>query len=97
LSHHPNWYGIQQLLTNGCEFLADPLAKPDRLCQVELALKFGNHKGACKAPDKLQSLLHNDVLHGFNLPVNLAIAKKIPGLVLSPMNIALQNTIDETG
>jgi hypothetical protein len=38
-----------------------------------------------------------DVIHGFNLPLQISAVRKIPGLVLSPMNIARQNTIDETG
>jgi hypothetical protein len=97
LAHHPNWYRIHQLLDDGCEFLASTLSETDRLRQIDLALDFGNHKGACKAPDKLRALLLTDVTHGFNLPLDLSLARKMPGLVLSPMNIAPQQSIDETG
>jgi hypothetical protein len=97
LGHHPNWYRISTLLDDGCTFLASPLSEVDRLIQMDLALDFGNHKGAMKNPEALAALLNEDVIHGFNLPVNLSLAQHIPGLVLSPMNIARQNTIDETG
>jgi hypothetical protein len=63
--------------------------------QIDLVLNFGNHKGACKAPDKLRALLHKDIIHEFNLPAELLIAHRIQGLVLLLMNLAPQNTIDE--
>jgi hypothetical protein len=47
--------------------------------------------------DKFYELLDDDLTHGFNLPRPLSLARQIPGLLLSPMNIARQNTIDETG
>jgi hypothetical protein len=97
LGHHPQWYKIHSLLEDGCTFLADPLDEVDCLIQIEHALDFGNHKGALKHPVELHALLTEDVTHGFNLPVDLRLAHTILGLVLSPMNIARQNTIDETG
>jgi hypothetical protein len=97
LCHHPNWPYINELLTTGCSFIAPPLLEPDRLTQIELALSFGNHKGALNKPQQLIDLLHDDIIHGYNLPVSIDMVHKIPGLVLSPMNIAKQNTIDETG
>jgi hypothetical protein len=97
LTHHPNWYRIQQHLDNGCKFLATKLSETDCLRQIDFALDFGNHKGACKAPDKLQALLLTNVTHGFNLPLELLLAHKIPSLVLSSMNIAPPQSINETG
>jgi hypothetical protein len=97
LAHHPNWHKIDQILAHGSVFHALPLTEANRLLALDQALAFGNHKGAIKEARKLQSLLTEDVRHGFNLPVHMNIVQKIPGLVLSPMNIARQNTIDETG
>jgi hypothetical protein len=47
--------------------------------------------------DKLCSLLNDDVTHGFNLPLPLSMTHQIPGLLLSPMNIARQSSIDAAG
>jgi hypothetical protein len=65
LGHHPQWHQISSLLDTGCTFLADPLDEVDRLIQLDLALDFGNHKGALKHPVELTALLTEDVVHGF--------------------------------
>jgi hypothetical protein len=97
LDRHPNWKYIGKLFTDGCSFIAPKLTETDRLCQLELAMSFGNHKGALKKPQQLLQLLQDDVIHGYNLPVSIDLVYKMHSLVLSPMNIARQNTIDETG
>jgi hypothetical protein len=97
LGIHPLWERIKALLLEGSHFSADPLPADECVQQVEAALAYGNHKGAVKAPDKLFDLLDDDVTHGFNMPLPLSMVRKIPGLLMSPMNIARQNTIDELG
>jgi hypothetical protein len=97
LAHHPNWHKILSILVKGSVFHAAALSESERFSALEQALDFGNHKGATKDPKQLRALLVEDVIHGFNLPLNLSAVHKIPGLLLSPMNIASQNTIDETG
>ena len=64
---------------------------------LEEALTFGNHKGAQKHPMRLRELVEKDVTHGYGLPLPLHHIRTLPGVVLAPMNIALQNTIDEHG
>jgi hypothetical protein len=97
LGIHPLWPRLEDLLLRGSHFSADPL--PDTTCRLQAAaaLDYGNHKGATKAKDKLCSLLNDDVTHGFNLPLPLSMTHRIPGLLLSPMNIARQNSIDASG
>jgi hypothetical protein len=97
LAHHPNWHKITSILDKGSLFHANPLSETERLLALDEALAFGNHKGATNDPKQLHALLVEDVIHGFNLPLKMSAVRKIPGLVLSPMNIARQNTIDETG
>lgn len=97
LGIHPLWPRIEDLLLRGSHFCADPLPHAQCLAQVDAALDYGNHKGATKDPDKLYDLLDDDVTHGFNMPLPLSMARRIPGLLISPMNIAKQNTIDENG
>jgi hypothetical protein len=97
LGIHPLWPRIRALLLEGSHFCADPLPREECSQQVEACLSYGNHKGAIKDPDKLFDLLDEDVTHGFIMPLPLSMALQIPGLLLSPMNIARQNTIDELG
>jgi hypothetical protein len=94
LSHHPNWHTIESILTHGSHFQAQTLSKPDHLRQIELTLEFRNHKAQ---PHTATQAPGGRCDPRLNLPVTLDIARKIPGLVLSPMNIACQNTIDSTG
>ena len=58
------------------------------------ALTFGTHKGVPTQPVLLKKLISKDVIHGNSLPVPLLSVKSIPGLVMAPMNIMVQNTIN---
>jgi hypothetical protein len=64
---------------------------------VEEALTFGNHKGAMTKPDLLKLLVNNDVIHGFALPLPLDKIIRVQGILLAPLNIQTQNTIDDMG
>jgi hypothetical protein len=92
LGLHPLWPCIQDMLRRGSHFSADSLPPDDCLPQVDAALAYGNHKGAVNDPDTLYDLLDGDVTHGFNMPLPLSFARKIKGLLISPMNIARQET-----
>ena len=64
---------------------------------MEEALEFGNHKQAEMNPDLLTSLIVDDVTHGFALPLPLEKISRIRGVLIAPLNIASQDTIDEQG
>ena len=55
------------------------------------------HKGASAKPELLKKLIAKDVNYGYSLPLLLDHVTSIPGLILAPMNIMAQNTIDELG
>ena len=61
------------------------------------ALSFGNHKGAVRNPFFLRKLIEKDVFHGYVLVLPLSKIDRIPGVLLAPMNIMTQNTVDENG
>ena len=88
---------MKSLLLNGSDWPLEELDNERRAEDVSEALTFGNHKGATSQPDLLQSLVESDVHHGYSLPLPLSKVSKIPGLLMAPMNIQKQNTIDETG
>jgi hypothetical protein len=94
---HPNWTHFKRLLTHGSNWHLSPIDDSERQIDVQEALAFGNHKGARKDTPLLHSLIMDDVTQGFVLPLPLDKITRIPGVILSPMNIVRQNTIDETG
>ena len=61
------------------------------------ALLFGNHKGANNNQELLQKLVEKDIVHGYGLVLPLDRLEEIPGVLVAPMNIMNQNTIDEHG
>jgi hypothetical protein len=88
---------MSRILTHGSEWPLEPIDEECRLADVREALTFGNHKGASMKPDLLLQLMSKDVHFGYCLPLPLAKAEKIPGVLIAPMNIQQQNTIDEFG
>ena len=58
---------------------------------------FGNHKEANNDPILLQSLVINNITHGYSLPLPLDKITKLSGVTVSPMNITRQETINEHG
>ena len=94
---HPNWTRMSRILTHGSEWPLAPINEECRLADVREALIFGNHKGALMKPDLLLQLMSKDVHFGYCLPLPLAKAEKIPGVLIAPMNIQQQNTINEFG
>jgi hypothetical protein len=88
---------MKRVLKQGSKWPLQPLDKEDRVRGVEEALVFGNHKGAMQQQDLLKKLVTNDVVRGFALPLPLDKITQIPGVLLAPLNIQAQNTINERG
>ena len=97
LSRHPLWPKLESILSKGSSYPLEPLDEELRRKDLELALKYGNHKGALKNSSLLFELNEKDVIHGYGLVFPLRFIDKIPGAIMSPMNIAAQNTINELG
>ena len=94
---HPNWKRMEALLQTGSDWALDNLDMVSKSKDVEEAIQFGNHKGAEDNSELLTSLVNKDVKHGYGLVLPLKKALRIPGLLMAPMNIQKQNTIDEFG
>ena len=88
---------MKQVLTHGLKWPLQPLDEKDRIKDVKEALVFGNHKGAIKQQDLLKKLVTDDVIRGFALPLPLNKITQILGVLLAPLNIQVQNTINERG
>ena len=94
---HPLWSRMESILKNGSNWPLEEISKEHRKRDLDDALSFGNHKGAIAKPELLKNLINKDVIHGYSLPILLSSVKSIPGLVMAPMNIMAQNTINEHG
>ena len=73
----------------------NPLNKDSRCAAVNKALTFRNHKGALMQPELLKKLVLKDIHFGYCLLLPLTKATKIPDILIAPMNIQQQNTINE--
>jgi hypothetical protein len=69
----------------------------EREKNIEEAIIFGNHKGAVMQQDLLIKLVKDDVTRGFALPLPLDNIALIPGILLAPLSIQAQSTINERG
>ena len=95
--NHPSWSRMKQVLTHGSKWPLQPLDVEDRIKDVEEARIFGNHKGAVKQQDLLVKLVTDNVIRGVALPLPLNKITQIPRVLLTPLNIQVQNTINECG
>jgi hypothetical protein len=95
--HRPSWPRMKSILSNGSTWPLSPLDKFDRLLDINNALDFGNHKGAKGQQELLLKLVKEDVDRGFAFPLPLDKIKNIPSIILAPLSIQLQKTINKRG
>ncbi len=88
---------MKTVLIKGSEWPLLTLNNFKQLKDINDALKFGNHKGANQQQELLLKLVKDDVVRGFALPLPLNKIKKIPGILLPPLNIQLQMAINKRG
>ena len=86
---------MKQVLTHGSKWPLQPLDEDDKIKDFEEALVFGNQNGTVKQQDLLEKLVTDDVIQGFALPLPLDKITQIQGVLLAPLNIQVQNTINE--
>jgi hypothetical protein len=88
---------MKTVLLDGSTWPLLPLDDQNQFLGINDALAFGNHKGADQQPELLLKLVRDDVNRGFALPLPLNKIKTIPGILLAPLNIQLQKTINKQG
>ena len=74
-----------------------PLSETDQTTLIATALTYGNHKSATKNAAELLAMLKKEVSKGWHLPLPINRLDEIPGLVLGPLGLVEQTTIDEEG
>ena len=94
---HPKWNSMVPILCKGSKWPLETLSEKSRLEDLREAIEFGNHKGAKVESNLLTELVKKDVKFGYAIPFPLSKVTSIPGVVMAPMNIMHQGTIDESG
>ena len=87
----------ENILENGSAWPLEELEESKRETEIKEALSFGNHNSTVRNPKFLRKLIEKDVFHGYGLVLPLSNIDRIPGVLLAPMNIMTQNTINEHG
>ena len=86
---------MRKILENGSAWPLEEVEEIKRATDTKEDLSFGKHKGAVRNPVLIRKLIEKDVVHGSGLVLNLSKIDQVPGVLLAPMNIMTQNTIDE--
>jgi hypothetical protein len=94
---HPLWHRMVPILSHGSKWPLEPLSEELRLTDMKEGIEFGNHKGAKEDPRLFTELVSKDIKHGNALVFPLSKAHQIPDILLAPMNIQHQITINESG
>ncbi len=92
---HPLWNQMEAFLSEGSKWPLAETSKNEQQQDLVNALTFGNHKGALQKLVILKKLIAKDIKYRYSLPVPLSSVQLIPGLVMAPMNIMEQNTIEK--
>jgi hypothetical protein len=91
---HPFWPCVNRSLLVGAKMPLEKLAEKSRVELLEKALEYGNHKSATSNAGVLVKMLKKEVWH---LPLPIHRLREIPKLVVGPISLVLQSTIDEEG
>ena len=94
---HPLWGSMKETLDNGIFYPLTDISEEERMNDLDEALTRGNHKSARDKPATLQHLIEADVSQGFALPLPVHCTRRIPGVILAPLGIAEQATIQPDG
>ena len=97
VGHHPLWPRLRRWLVKGAEFPLQPISEDDRVSDLNMALIRGNHKSAKLAIERVQELLHKEVLRGWQLPLPPENLILLPGAIVAPLGLVSQATINERG
>jgi hypothetical protein len=94
---HPLWPRVRQYLTHGTACTLAPLQEVDRLRDLSAMVRRGNHKSALRDQARVIDILKDEVQHMWQLPLPPRALLELPGVVLAPVGLAHQQSINERG
>ena len=96
-SGHPLWPRFRRSLLHGASADLVPIDEIRRKQDLSDAIEYGNHKSATNEAPLLVDILEKEATKGWQLPLPIDKLHRIPGVVVGPLGLAHQDTIDETG
>jgi hypothetical protein len=88
---------MKSVLSSISKWPLEPIQELEQAKDVKEVIKFGNHKDAVQQDELLQNLVKDDVKRDFALQLPINKISSIPGVLLAPLNIQAQSTINECG
>ena len=93
--NHPFWSNMRSTCLLGASFESVPLPEQDQLTLLDEALQYGNHKSATLNGPMLMKMLDKEAEKGWHIPLPIYSLRRIPGVIVAPMGLVHQTSIDE--
>lgn len=97
LQHHPLWPRMKSWLNHGIVYPLHELPEVARQEDLHAILARGNHKSATLNADRLQHMLQEEVVRGWQLVLPREAATMIPHAVIGPVGLVEQDSINDLG
>lgn len=97
LQDHPHWDLFHKILLKGATFPLNPISNYLRLQDLLFHKERGNNKSVETNSNALASIIENDVIKGYALPLPAEILFKIPNTSLDPVGCICQHSINKQG
>jgi hypothetical protein len=97
IKFHLSWQKMKTVLSKGSVWPLSTLNNSDQLKDIDNTLRIGNHKEVNQQQELLLKLVKDNIIRGFALALPLDKIEKISGILLAPLNIQCQKTINECG
>jgi hypothetical protein len=94
---HPRWHSLKTILERGSAWKLSSLSNEEQIQDLDGSLERGNHKSASTFSSFIEEALCKKIKKGWELIIPLDKAQEIPNLVLSPMGVANQLGVNESG
>ena len=91
------WKNVKDILRDGATFPLEEISDANHQIDIAFMLECGNHKSAHEHHETMKTLIEEDVIHDFSLPLTVECTMKIPQALAAPLGIIEQESIDELG
>ena len=86
------------IMVEGMKYkVTEELTEIERVAELDLTMKRGNHKSAASEPEVLRKKVTTDVEYGFAIPIRGSEVPKIPNAMVQPVGIASQFSLLASG
>lgn len=92
---HPLWPELESIITKGAHSPLDTLSESARHQDNTKAITYGNHKATIREKATVLEELETEINQGWQLPIKLLSITTIPAIVIAPLGIVTQKTVDK--